>query len=323
MNELCYSASHYKRRFDTNRLTKMSTINQRPKFKPKYNNYINGKFAAPVKGKYFDVISSIDGKAFTKAARSDNEDFVIAVGAAHEALNSWQRTSVAERSILLNKIAKKIEDNFDYITTIQTIDNSKLIHKKAVPDIPLAIDHFRYFAGLIRTGENAITPLDSQIVSITLCEPLSVVTRVIPWNFPVLLAVWKIAPALAAGNTIVLKAGEKMPLSILVLIKLIGSVLPPGVLNIVHGFDSEFITPSKTDKKTSTAAFMSFTTGNPIMKDNVENRVMFPSQTKGKFPNIFYPSVADHDDDFFDKAIEGAVLFALNHILIHQDKKRD
>lgn len=298
----------------------MGTISQKPKFKSEYNNYINGKFAAPVKGKYFDVISSIDGKVFTKAAHSDNEDLEIAVDAAYAALASWQRTSVAERSILLNKIAEKIEDNFEYITTIQSIDNSKLIHKKAVPDIPMAIDHFRYFAGLIRTGESPIAALDSQIVSITLCQPLSVVTRVIPWNFPILLAVWKIAPALAAGNTIVLKAVEKMPISILVLIKLIGAILPPGVLNIVNGFDSKFIMPLKIEKETCKAKFMGFTTGNFSMQHKFKNSAVFTTETEGKLPNIFYPTVADHDDDFFDKAIEGAVLFALNYILIHQNK---
>ncbi|WP_264537576.1 aldehyde dehydrogenase family protein [Flavobacterium sp. N1736] len=296
----------------------MSTISQKPKFKPEYNNYINGKSKAPVKGKYFDVISSIDGKALTKAAYSDNEDLEIAVDAAYKALNSWQKTSVAERSILLNKIAKEIEDNLECITLLQSIDNSKVVRKKAVSDIPLAIDHFRYFAGLMRTEENAIEAMDSQIVSITLCDPLKVVTRVIPWNFPVLLAVWKIAPALAAGNTIVLKADERMPLSILVLIKLIGSVLPPGVLNIVNGFDFEFRSSSKTDKKTSKAAFMSSPTGNSAIR-HIENSILFTPQVNGKFPNIFDPSVADHDDDFFDKAIEGAVLFALNHILIRQD----
>lgn len=298
----------------------MSTIDPKPKFKSEYNNYINGKFTAPVKEKYLDVISSIDGKVFTKTAHSDNEDLEIAIDAAYAALASWQRTSVAERSILLNKIAKKIEDNLEYISTIQSLDNSKLIHKKAVRDIPMAIDHFRYFAGLIRTGESTIAALDSQIVSITLCEPLSVVTRVIPWNFPVLLAVWKIAPALAAGNTIVLKAGKKMPISILVLIKLIGAILPPGVLNIVNGFDYERSTPLKTEKKTSKAKFMSFTTGNFLMEHKFKNSEVFTAETEEKVPNIFYPTVADHDDDFFDKAIDGAVLFALNHILLHQNK---
>ena len=274
----------------------MSNTTERPEFKAKYNNYINGKFTAPLKGKYLDVISLIDGKVFTQAAHSGKEDLELAVEAAYEALRPWQKMSVAERSILLNKIAKKIEDNIEYIKTVQTLDNSKLIHKKAASDIALAIDHFRYFAGLIRTEEILIAQLDSKIVSIVLCEPLSVVTRVIPWNFPILLAVWKIAPALAAGNTIVLKTTKRLPISILVIIKLIGAVLPPGVLNIVNGLDIELTDSLKANK----TAF-----GN--------------SSAEEKFPDIYYPSVADHDDDFFDKAIEGAVLFALNHILINQD----
>jgi len=274
----------------------MSDTRQRPEFKAKYNNYINGKFTAPLKGKYLDVISLIDGKVFTQAAQSGKEDLELAVEAAYDALRPWQKMSVAKRSILLNKIAKKIEDNIEYIKTVQTLDNSELIHKKAASDISLAIDHFRYFAGLIRTEEILIAQLDSKIVSIVLCEPLSVVTRVIPWNFSILLAVWKIAPALAAGNTIVLKTTERIPISILVIIKLIGSVLPPGVLNIVSGIDIELTNSLKANK----TAF-----GN--------------SSAEEKFPNIYYPSVADHDDDFFDKAIEGAVLFALNHILINQN----
>ncbi|OXB03788.1 aldehyde dehydrogenase family protein [Flavobacterium pectinovorum] len=274
----------------------MSNTTERPEFKAKYNNYINGKFTAPLKGKYLDVISVIDGKVFTQAAHSGKEDLELAVEAAYEALRPWQKMSVAERSILLNKIAKKIEDNIEYIKTVQTLDNSKLIHKKAASDIALAIDHFRYFAGLIRTEEILIAQLDSKIVSIVLCEPLSVVTRVIPWNFPILLAVWKIAPALAAGNTIVLKTTKRLPISILVIIKLIGAVLPPGVLNIVNGLDIELTDSLKANK----TAF-----GN--------------SSAEEKIPDIYYPSVADHDDDFFDKAIEGAVLFALNHILINQD----
>lgn len=307
----------------------MSNVAKRPDFKAKYDNYINGKFVAPAKGNYFDVISPIDGKVFTQAAHSTKEDLEIAVDAAHEAFKTWGKTSVTERSILLNKIADVIENNLAYIAAVETVDNGKPIRETMAADIPLAIDHFRYFAGVIRAEESSITELDSQTVSIALSEPLGVVAQIIPWNFPILMAVWKLAPALAAGNTVVLKPAESTPVSILALIELIGDLLPPGVVNIVNGFGAELGRALVTNKKVSKAAFTgSTTTGRLVMQYATENIIPVTLELGGKSPNIFMKSVADADDDFFDKAIEGAVLFALNQgeictcpsrLLVHED----
>ena len=307
----------------------MSNIAERPEFKAKYENYIGGKFVAPVKGAYFDVFSPIDGKVFTQAAHSTKEDLEIAVDHAHEAFQTWGKTSPTERSNLLNKIAQVIEDNLHYIATVETIDNGKAIRETLAADIPLAIDHFRYFASVIRAEESSITELDASTVSIALSEPLGVVAQIIPWNFPILMAVWKLAPALAAGNTVVLKPAESTPISILVLMELIGDILPPGVVNIVNGFGSELGRALVTNKKVSKAAFTgSTTTGRLVMQYATENIIPVTLELGGKSPNVFMKSVGDADDAFFDKAIEGAVLFALNQgeictapsrLLVHED----
>jgi aldehyde dehydrogenase len=307
----------------------MSNIAQRPDFKAKYDNYIGGKFVAPVKGAYFDVFSPIDGKVFTQAAHSTKEDLELAVDHAHEAFQTWGKTSSTERSNLLNKIAQVIEDNLQYIATVETIDNGKAIRETLAADIPLAIDHFRYFASVIRAEESSITELDASTVSIALSEPLGVVAQIIPWNFPILMAVWKLAPALAAGNTVVLKPAESTPISILVLMELIGDILPPGVINIVNGFGSELGRALVTNKKVSKAAFTgSTTTGRLVMQYATENIIPVTLELGGKSPNVFMKSVGDADDAFFDKAVEGAVLFALNQgeictcpsrLLVHED----
>lgn len=291
----------------------MSNIAQRPTFKAKYDNYIGGKFIAPTAGNYFDVISPIDGKVFTQAAHSTKEDLTLAIDAADEAFKTWGKTSATERSIILNKIAQVIEDNLEYIATVETIDNGKAIRETLAADIPLAIDHFRYFAGVIRAEESSISELDAQTVSIALSEPLGVVAQIIPWNFPILMAVWKLAPALAAGNTVVLKPAESTPISIMVLMELIGDLLPPGVVNIVNGFGAELGRALVTNKKVSKAAFTGSTaTGRLVMQYATENIIPVTLELGGKSPNIFFPSVADADDEFFDKAVEGAVMFALN-----------
>ena len=307
----------------------MSNIAQRPDFKAKYDNYIGGKFVAPIKGAYFDVFSPIDGKVFTQAAHSTKEDLELAVNSAHEAFETWGKTSSTERSNLLNKIAQVIEDNLQYIATVETIDNGKAIRETLAADIPLAIDHFRYFASVIRAEESSITELDAATVSIALSEPLGVIAQIIPWNFPILMAVWKLAPALAAGNTVVLKPAESTPISILVLMELIGDILPPGVVNIVNGFGSELGRALVTNKKVSKAAFTgSTTTGRLVMQYATENIIPVTLELGGKSPNVFMKSVGDADDAFFDKAIEGAVMFALNQgeictcpsrLLVHED----
>ncbi len=307
----------------------MENLANKPNFKAKYDNYIGGKFVAPVKGEYFDNASPIDGKVFTKAARSTKEDVELALDAAHLAFPTWSKTSVTTRSNVLLKIAQVIEDNLEYLATVETIDNGKAIRETRAADLPLVVDHFRYFAGVIRAEEGTISEHDENTVSIVLHEPLGVVGQIIPWNFPLLMATWKIAPALAAGCCCVVKPAEQTPTSIMVLMELIGDLLPPGVLNIVSGFGLEAGKPLATSPRISKVSFTGeTTTGRLILQYASENIIPATMELGGKSPNIFFESVGDADDDFFDKAIEGAVLFALNQgevctcpsrILVHEN----
>ncbi|MET3731846.1 aldehyde dehydrogenase family protein [Moheibacter stercoris] len=284
-----------------------------PEFKPQYPNYIDGKWTAPVLGKYFDNISPLTGKVYTQAAHSSKEDLELAVNAAHEAFKTWGKTSATERSIILNKIADRMEENLQYIAQVETIDNGKAIRETLNADIPLAIDHFRYFAGIIRAEEGSHVELDEHTVSLIVHEPIGVVAQIIPWNFPILMAVWKLAPALAAGNTVVLKPAESTPTSIMVLMEIIGDLLPPGVVNIVNGFGAELGRSLVTNPKVSKAAFTGSTpTGRLVMQYATENIIPVTLELGGKSPNVFFNSVMDHDDEFLDKAVEGAVLFAFN-----------
>ncbi len=286
---------------------------KKPEFKSQYDNFIGGKFVAPVKGEYFDNISPIDGKVFTKAARSGKEDIELALDAAHEAFKTWSKTSPTYRSNILLKIADIIESNLEYLATVETIDNGKAIRETRAADIPLCADHFRYFAGVIRAEEGSIAEHDEFTTSIVVHEPLGVVGQIIPWNFPLLMATWKIAPALASGCCTVVKPAEQTPTSIMVLMELIKDVLPAGVLNVVTGFGLEAGKPLATSSRISKVAFTGeTTTGRLIMQYASENLIPVTMELGGKSPNIFFPSIADHDDAFFDKAIEGAVLFALN-----------
>lgn len=290
----------------------MSVI-ERPAFKAKYDNFIGGKWVAPASGKYFDVISPLDGKVFTQAAHSNKEDLNLAVDAAHEAFSIWKDTSATERSIILNKIADRIEANLPYLAAVETVDNGKAVRETLAADLPLAVDHFRYFASVIRAEEGSITELDKDTVSIIVHEPIGVVAQIIPWNFPILMAVWKLAPALAAGNAVVLKPAESTPISILVLIDLIQDLLPAGVINVVNGFGAELGRALVTNPKVSKAAFTGSTaTGRLVMQYATENIIPVTLELGGKSPNVFFESVMDADDEFLDKAIEGAVLFALN-----------
>ena len=286
---------------------------KRPAFKSHYDNFIGGKFVPPVKGIYFDNISPIDGKVFTKAARSSKEDVELALDAAHEAFKTWSKSSPTYRSNILLKVAQKIEDNLDYLATVETIDNGKAIRETLAADLPLVVDHFRYFAGVIRGDEGTISEHDENTVSIALHEPIGVVGQIIPWNFPLLMATWKIAPALAAGCCTVVKPAEQTPVSIIILMELIGDILPPGVLNIVNGYGLEVGKPLATSSRISKVAFTGSTTsGRLIMQYAAENIIPSTMELGGKSPNIFFESVAEQDDEFFDKAVEGAVMFALN-----------
>ena len=285
----------------------------RPEFKSQYDNFIGGQWVSPVRGQYFDNVSPIDGKSFTKVARSTKEDIDLALDAAHKAFPTWSKTSVAQRSNMLLKIADIMEKNLEYLAAVETVDNGKPIRETLAADLPLCIDHFRYFAGVIRSEESTVAELDEYTVSLNIHEPIGVVGQIIPWNFPLLMATWKMAPALAAGCTVVVKPAEQTPVGIMCLMELIKDVLPAGVLNIVNGFGLEAGKPLASSPRVNKIAFTGeTTTGRLIMQYASENIIPVTMELGGKSPNIFFPSVMDEDDAFLDKCIEGAVMFALN-----------
>lgn len=298
-------------------------------FKARYENYIGGRWIAPKSGKYFENTSPVTGTVLCEVARSNAEDIELALDAAHAAKDAWGQTDPATRAVMLNKIAQVMEDNLDLLATAETWDNGKPIRETMAADMPLAIDHFRYFAGCIRAQEGSLAELDNDTVAYHFHEPLGVVGQIIPWNFPILMAVWKLAPALAAGNCVVLKPAEQTPASILVLLELIEGILPDGVLNVVNGFGLEAGKPLASSKRVAKVAFTGeTTTGRLIMQYASENLIPVTLELGGKSPNIFFKDVCDADDDYFDKAIEGFVMFALNQgevctcpsrALIHED----
>jgi aldehyde dehydrogenase len=282
-------------------------------YKAKYDNFIGGKWVAPVKGEYFDVITPISGTVYTKAARSGAEDIELALDAAHAAADKWGKTSITDRSNMLLKIADRLEQNLELLAYVETVDNGKAIRETLNADIPLAIDHFRYFAGCLRAQEGFLTQINEDTVAYHYHEPLGVVGQIIPWNFPILMAVWKIAPALGAGNCVVLKPAESTPISILIMVELIADLLPPGVLNIVNGYGREAGMPLATSKRIAKIAFTGSTsTGRVIAQAAANNLIPATLELGGKSPNIFFADVMDSDDSFLDKAIEGLVLFAFN-----------
>lgn len=282
-------------------------------FKSRYDNFIGGKWTAPVDGQYFDAISPVTGRVFCQVARSQAEDIELALDAAHAAKDKWGKMSVADRANILNKIADRMEQNLEMLAVAETWDNGKPVRETLNADLPLAIDHFRYFAGCIRGQEGTIGEVDQDTVAYHFHEPLGVVGQIIPWNFPLLMATWKLAPALAAGNCVVLKPAEQTPVSIMVLVELIADLLPDGVLNVVNGFGLEAGKPLASSNRLAKIAFTGeTTTGRLIMQYASQNLIPVTLELGGKSPNIFFEDVLDADDDFFDKAIEGFVLFALN-----------
>jgi len=282
-------------------------------FAERYDNFIGGKWVAPRSGKYFDNASPVTGQVICKIARSDAQDVELALDAAHAAKDAWGRTSVAERANILNRIADRMEAYLDRLAVAETWDNGKPIRETRAADLPLAIDHFRYFAGAIRGQEGSLAEIDHDTVAYHFHEPLGVVGQIIPWNFPLLMACWKLAPALAAGNCVVLKPAEQTPASIMVWIELVGDLLPPGVLNIVNGFGLEAGKPLASSPRVAKVAFTGETsTGRLIMQYASQNLIPVTLELGGKSPNIFFNDVTAEDDDFFDKAIEGFVMFALN-----------
>ncbi|MFG6147152.1 acetaldehyde dehydrogenase ExaC [Halobacillus sp. B23F22_1] len=282
-------------------------------FKDRYDNFIDGKWTAPVKGQYFDNVSPVTGKNFCQVARSTEEDVELAIDAAHKAKDAWGKTSVTERSLILNRIADRMEENLEQLAVAETWENGKAVRETLNADIPLAIDHFRYFASVIRSEEGTIGEIDNDTVAYHFKEPLGVVGQIIPWNFPILMATWKVAPALAAGNAIVLKPAEQTPASILYLLELIEDLLPAGVLNIVNGFGLEAGKPLAQNPRINKVAFTGeTTTGRMIMQYASQNIIPVTLELGGKSPNIFFEDVMAEDDDFLDKTIEGMVMFALN-----------
>ena len=282
-------------------------------FKPRYDNFIGGEWVRPAKGRYFENTSPVTGKVYCEVARSDEADVNLALDAAHGAKDRWAKTSVTDRAIVLNKIADRMEAHLEMLALAETMDNGKPIRETLAADIPLAIDHFRYFAGCIRAQEGSISQINETTVAYHFHEPLGVVGQIIPWNFPILMAVWKLAPALAAGNCVVLKPAEQTPKSILVLLETIQDLLPPGILNVVNGFGLEAGKPLASSSRIAKIAFTGeTTTGRLIMQYAAQNLIPVTLELGGKSPNVFFEDVAAHDDAFFDKALEGFTMFALN-----------
>ncbi len=282
-------------------------------FKQRYENFIGGQWRAPAGGQYFENTSPITGKVITHVARSQAEDIERALDAAHAAKDAWGKTSATERANVLLKIADRIEQNLDLLAHAETWDNGKPIRETLNADIPLCVDHFRYFAGAIRAQEGSVSEIDHDTIAYHFHEPLGVVGQIIPWNFPLLMACWKLAPALAAGNCVVLKPAEQTPASILVLMEVIGDLLPPGVLNVVNGFGLEAGKPLASSNRIAKIAFTGeTTTGRLIMQYASQNLIPVTLELGGKSPNIFFADVMAEDDDFLDKAVEGFVLFAFN-----------
>jgi aldehyde dehydrogenase len=282
-------------------------------FRPRYGNYIGGRWVEPVSGQYFENVTPVTGKVFCEIPRSNAADVDKALDAAHAARAAWGHSSPTHRANIMNQIAQRMEDNLEMLALAETWDNGKPIRETMAADLPLAIDHWRYFAGCIRAQEGTISEIDQDTVAYHFHEPLGVVGQIIPWNFPLLMAIWKLAPAIAAGNCVVLKPAEQTPASILVWAELIGDLLPPGVLNIVNGFGLEAGKPLASSSRVAKIAFTGeTTTGRLIMQYASQNLIPVTLELGGKSPNIFFADVLQEDDDFFDKAIEGFVMFALN-----------
>jgi aldehyde dehydrogenase len=285
----------------------------KPRFKARYDNYIGGQWTAPAGGRYFENPSPVNGEILCEIARSDARDIEAALDAAHAAKDAWGRTSVAERAVILNAIAQRMEDNLALLAEAETWDNGKPIRETTAADLPLAIDHFRYFAGAIRAQEGGISEIDHDTVAYHFHEPLGVVGQIIPWNFPLLMAIWKLAPAIAAGNCVVIKPAEQTPASILVWAELVGDLLPPGVLNIVNGFGLEAGKPLASSNRIAKIAFTGeTTTGRLISQYASQNLIPVTLELGGKSPNIFFKDVMAEDDAYLDKALEGFAMFALN-----------
>jgi aldehyde dehydrogenase len=291
----------------------LESVSKSVTVRDRYDNFIGGKWVAPVEGQYFDNPSPITGTHLCHVARSTAADIELALDAAHKAKEAWGKTSAQERSRVLSKIADRIEEHLPLLATVETLDNGKPIRETTAADMPLVVDHWRYFASVVRAQEGGICEIDHDTVAYHYHEPLGVVGQIIPWNFPILMASWKLAPALAAGNCVVLKPAEQTPLGILVVMELIADILPPGVINVVNGFGIEAGKPLAQSRRIAKIAFTGeTTTGRMIMQYASDNLIPVTLELGGKSPNIFFADVMDADDDYFDKALEGFAMFALN-----------
>ena len=282
-------------------------------YKDQYENFIGGEWKPPADGQYFDNPTPVTGQTFCRIPRSTAADIELALDAAHAAKGAWGTTPVAERAVILNRIADRIEANLEKIAVAESWENGKPVRETLVADIPLAIDHFRYFAGVIRAQEGTVGELDNDTVAYHIHEPLGVVGQIIPWNFPILMATWKVAPALAAGNCIVLKPAEQTPASILLVMELIADLLPPGALNVVNGFGAEAGKALASNPRIAKVAFTGeTTTGRLIMQYASENLIPVTLELGGKSPNVFFADCFAEDDGFREKCLEGFAMFALN-----------
>ena len=296
-----------------NPLDALKSVGERINVRQRYDNFVGGDWLAPAKGRYFENITPITGQTVCEVARSPAEDIEKALDAAHAARDAWGRTAPAERAALLLKAADRMEQHLELLATVETVDNGKPIRETMAADVPLAIDHLRYFASCIRAQEGSLSEIDETTIAYHFHEPLGVVGQIIPWNFPLLMAIWKLAPALAAGNCVVLKPAEQTPMSIMVLVDLIGDILPAGVLNVVNGFGVEAGKPLASNPRINKVAFTGeTTTGRLIMQYASENIIPVTLELGGKSPNVFFPDVMAADDDFLDKALEGFTMFCLN-----------
>ena len=290
-----------------------NTEGSRVSFRSRYDNFIGGEFVPPADGRYFENPSPVNGKTFCEVARSGAKDIDLALDAAHRAKDAWGRTSQGERANLLNKIADRMEANLEMLAVAECWENGKPVRETLAADIPLAIDHFRYFAGCIRAQEGTASPIDDNTIAYHFHEPLGVVGQIIPWNFPILMATWKLAPALAAGNCVVIKPAEQTPATLLVLMELIGDLLPPGVVNVVNGFGVEAGKPLASSPRIAKIAFTGeTTTGRLIMQYASENIIPVTLELGGKSPNVFFADTLAQQDDFASKCLEGFNMFALN-----------
>jgi len=291
----------------------LKQIEAKLRIRNRYDNFIGGDWVAPRSGQYFENISPVTGQPFCEVARSNHEDIELALDAAHKAKDAWAATSIPERSLVLLRIADRIEENLTMLAMLETIENGKAIRETKNADLPLVVDHWRYFAGVIRAQEGSAGEIDKDTVAYHFHEPLGVVAQIIPWNFPLLMATWKLAPAIAAGNCVVIKPAEQTPSSIMAMIDLIADLLPPGVLNIVNGFGVEAGKPLASSDRIAKVAFTGeTTTGRLIMQYASENIIPVTLELGGKSPNIFFGDIMAEDDDFLEKCLEGFAMFALN-----------